>query len=82
MAFDMALRLNIPAAQRHVFLDGELDEYYIREKLIELFTLAKRRGEAVGICHPVPETLKVLKDYFHLAKEYDVKPVFISELVR
>lgn len=82
VAYDVALRLNIPTAQRHVFLDGELDEGYIREKLIELFTLAQRRGEAVGICHPVPETLKVLKDYFRLAEEYDVKPVFISELVR
>jgi len=82
VAYDVALKLNIPTAQRHVFLDGELDEVYIKEKLIELFTLAQRRGEAVGICHPLPETLKVLKDYFHLAEEYGVKPVFISELVR
>jgi polysaccharide deacetylase 2 family uncharacterized protein YibQ len=82
VAYDMALRLDIPAAKRHIFLDGELDEDYIREKLIELFSLAQRRGEAVGIGHPLPETLKVLKAYFRLAKEYGVKPVFISELVR
>ena len=82
VAYDMALRLDIPAAKRHIFLDGELDEDYIREKLIELFSLAQRRGEAVGICHPLPETLKVLKAYFRLAEEYGVKPVFISELVR
>lgn len=82
VAYDVALKLDIPAAQRHVFLDGELDEDYIKEKLIELFTLAQRRGEAVGICHPFPETLKVLKDYFRMAKDYGVKPVFISELVR
>jgi len=82
VAYDVALRLQIPTAQRHVFLDGELDENYIKEKLIELFTLAQKRGEAVGICHPLPETLKVLKDYFHLAEKYDVKPVFVSELVR
>lgn len=82
VAYDVALELNIPAAQRHVFLDSELNEDYIKEKLIELFTLAQRRGEAVGICHPFPETLKVLKDYFRTAKEYGVKPVFVSELVR
>ena len=81
VAYDMALRLDIPTAQRHIFLDGELDEGYIKEKLIELFSLAQRRGEAVGICHPLPETLKVLKAYFRLAGEYGVKPVFISELV-
>jgi len=81
VAYDMALRLDIPTAQRHIFLDGELDEDYIKEKLIELFSLAQRRGEAIGICHPLPETLKVLKAYFRLAEEYGVKPVFISELV-
>lgn len=82
VAYDVALQLEIPTAQRHVFLDSELDEGYIREKLIELFTLAQKRGEAVGICHPLPETLKVLKESFRLAKEYGVTPVFISELVR
>ena len=82
VAYDVALRLDIPTVQRHIFLDGEPDEDYIKEKLIELFSLAQRRGEAVGICHPLPETLKVLKAYFRLAEEYGVKPVFISELVR
>ena len=82
MAYDMALQLDIPTAQRHIFLDGELDEDYIKGKLIELFSLAQERGEAVGICHPMPETLRVLKSYFRLAEEYGVKPVFISDLVR
>ena len=82
VAYDVAQRLEIPAAQRNVFLDNELDVNIIREKLMELFTLAKNRGEAVGICHPLPETLKVLKESFHLAKDYGVKPVFISEIVR
>ena len=82
VAYDVALQLGIPTAQRHVFLDNDLDENTIREKLMELFTLAQDRGEAVGICHPLPETIKVLKESFHLAKEYGVKPVFISEIVR
>lgn len=82
VAFDVARRLNIPTAQRHVFLDSEPDEEYVKKKLFELFTLAQQRGEAVGICHPLPNTLKVLKEYFRLAEVYDVKPVFASELVR
>jgi len=81
VAYDVAIQLEIPTAQRHVFLDSELDEDYIREKLIELFILAQKKGEAVGICHPLPETLKVLKESFRLAKKYGVTPVFISELV-
>ncbi len=82
VAFDVARRLNIPTAQRHVFLDSESDEDYVRGKLLELFMLAQQRGEAVGICHPLPNTIKVLKDYFRLAEVYGVKPVFVSELVR
>jgi polysaccharide deacetylase 2 family uncharacterized protein YibQ len=82
VAYDVALQLEIPTAQRHVFLDNELNEDAIRKKLEELFTLAQSRGEAVGICHPLPETIKVLKDYFRLAEEYGVRPVFVSELVR
>lgn len=82
VAYDVARQMNIPTAQRQVFLDTETGEEYVREKLFELFTLAQKRGEAVGICHPLPNTLKVLKEYFFLAEAFDVKPVFVSELVR
>jgi polysaccharide deacetylase 2 family uncharacterized protein YibQ len=82
VAFDVARRMNIPAAQRQIFLDNEKDEEYVKEKLLELFSLAQQKGEAVAICHPLPNTLKVLKEYFHLAEAYNVKPVYVSELVR
>ncbi len=82
VAYDVARRLDIPTAERKVFLDGELDEDYIKSKLIELFTLAQRNGEAIGICHPFPETLKVLKENFHLVEHYGIEPVFVSKIVR
>ncbi len=82
VAYELARRLDIPSAERHVFLDVELDEDSIKEKLIELFTLAQRNGTAVGICHPLPETIKVLKENFHLVDEYGIEPVFISKVVR
>jgi polysaccharide deacetylase 2 family uncharacterized protein YibQ len=82
VAYDVALQMEIPAAQRHVFLDNEPDEDAIKEKLVELFTLAQSRGEAIGICHPLPETIKVLKENFRMAEKYGVRPVFVSELVR
>lgn len=81
VAYDVAQRLEIPSTERNVFLDNEPDEGMITNKLIELFTLAQNRGEAVGICHPLPETIKVLKQSFRLAEQYGVKPVFVSEIV-
>jgi len=82
VAYDIARHLNIPSAERNIFLDVELDEDYIKEKLIELFRLAQRNGSAVGICHPLPETLKVLKENFHLVDEYGIEPVFVSKVVQ
>lgn len=82
VAYNLAQKMGIPSAKRDIFLDGERNEDYINRKLQELFHRARRTGVAVGICHPHPETLKVLKNSFHLVKEYKLQPVFASEIVR
>lgn len=82
VAYNIAQSLNIPSAYRHIFLDGELDESYIRRQLIELFRRAQQNGFALGICHPTKETLKVLKESFHLVDEYGLEPVLASQVVQ
>jgi polysaccharide deacetylase 2 family uncharacterized protein YibQ len=82
VAYNVARSLGIPSAYRHVFLDGELDEDYIKGQLLELFEQAQQNGYALGICHPTAETLKVLKDHFHLIEEYNLEPVFASQVVQ
>lgn len=82
VAYTIAQSLNIPSAYRHIFLDGELNESYIKGQLIELFRLAQKNGFALGICHPTKETLKVLKESFHLVDEYGLQPVLASQIVR
>jgi len=82
VAYNLAQKMGIPSAKRDVFLDGERNEEYINRKLQELFQKARRTGLAVGICHPHPETLNVLKKSFHLVKEYKLQPVFASEIVQ
>jgi polysaccharide deacetylase 2 family uncharacterized protein YibQ len=82
VAYDIAQNLNIPSAYRHIFLDGELDERYIKRQLIELFRRAQKNGFALGICHPTKETLKVLKENFHLIDEYGLEPVRASQVVQ
>lgn len=73
--------MGIPSISRNVFLDTYNDEDYIKGKLLELFRLAQKNGKAVGICHPSEETLKVLKENFHLVVEYNLEPVFASKIV-
>jgi polysaccharide deacetylase 2 family uncharacterized protein YibQ len=82
VAYNTAQSLNIPSAYRHIFLDGELDENYIKGQLIELFRRAQKNGFALGICHPTRETLKVLKESFHLVDEYGLEPVLASQVVQ
>ncbi|NOR11843.1 MAG: hypothetical protein GQ545_01165 [Candidatus Aminicenantes bacterium] len=82
VAYTIAQSLNIPSAYRHIFLDGELNESYIKGQLIELFRRAQKNGFALGICHPTKETLKVLKESFHLVDEYGLQPVLASQIVR
>ena len=81
-AYDVAQTLGIPSAYRHVFLDGENREGYIKGKMIELFRLAQRRGKAIGICHPTERTLRVLRENFHLVEKYNIEPVFASQLTK
>jgi hypothetical protein len=81
VAFDIAQEMSIPSGYRQVFLDSEINKDFIKSQLIELFQLAQTKGKAIGICHPSQETLDVLKENLHLAQEYDIEPVFVSEII-
>jgi uncharacterized protein len=80
VAYDAAVGLGIPAASRQVFLDADGDTGQIRERLLELFRIARRDGRAVGICHPFKETLQTLKEDFGLLGSYGLEAVFASEI--
>lgn len=67
----------IPAIDRDVFLDAELDPDFIRGQVRKLVAIARRRGAAVGIGHPHPETIAVLRELRDelLASGVDLVPV-------
>ncbi len=81
VAFDQALQMGVPSASRKVFIDAVDNEEAIRAKLDELFRLAREKGQAVGIGHARPETLRALQKYVGLAEGYGVGLVFASEIV-
>jgi hypothetical protein len=59
----------LPFAQRDVFLDHAQDPASIRKQLRELVRIALRRGEALGIGHPHPNTYQVLKEELPALRE-------------
>lgn len=81
IAHDQARRMGVPAAYRHVFLDSEVGTAYSRDKLVELFRLARKKGRAVAIGHPFPETLRALREARELARKHGVRLVPASAIV-
>jgi polysaccharide deacetylase 2 family uncharacterized protein YibQ len=82
VALDEARKMGIRATERDVFLDADEDRGRIRGRLIELLQKARKKGRAVGICHPFPETLAVLKSSLFLLDSYNLEAVPVSRLVR
>ncbi|HEY4708095.1 MAG TPA: divergent polysaccharide deacetylase family protein [Thermodesulfobacteriota bacterium] len=58
----VARELRVKSAERNVFLDNTRDVRYIKGQLLEAARIAKKRGKAVAIGHPYPETIKALTE--------------------
>ena len=73
--------LQVPFAERDVFIDHFDDPDFIRKQLKELVRIARKKGFAVGIAHPHVSTYDVLKKALpDIKKRVDLVPV--SQLVR
>ncbi|MFQ6070219.1 MAG: divergent polysaccharide deacetylase family protein [Candidatus Aminicenantales bacterium] len=82
VAHELAQKMGLPSARRDIFLDSIANKDSIKRKLTQLFRLARKKGTAVGICHPFEETLEVLEKYLGLADEYDVELVSVSRIIQ
>jgi polysaccharide deacetylase 2 family uncharacterized protein YibQ len=52
----------LPFAERDVFIDHEQTPAFVKKQLKLLIKRANRQGYAIGIAHPHPVTLEVLKE--------------------
>lgn len=77
VAYRLAAALEIPAAERQVFLDDDLRPAAIRYEFARLLNHARERGSAVAIGHPHPATLAVLREEIPRARAlgYELVPV-------
>lgn len=62
MCRQSARLLQLPFAQRDVFLDHDQSPASVRRQVERLLTIAGKHGEAVGIGHPYAVTLETLKE--------------------
>ncbi len=81
VGMDEAQRLGIRAVARDLFLDNVQETERIAQEIRRLAVLAGRKGQAVGICHPYPETLEALRREAPRLKEMGIEVVPVSKLV-
>jgi polysaccharide deacetylase 2 family uncharacterized protein YibQ len=81
VAYRVATRLGLPAAERQVFLDPDPSPEAIRAQFHRLLGLARTRGAAVAIGHPLPETLAILEEEIPKARALGYEFVPVSYLL-
>jgi hypothetical protein len=80
-AYTVAQELDVPSAERNVFLDNIQNPRAIRAQLSRLIELARLRGGAIGIAHPHEVTLEVLRQEIPKMSKKGVELVPVSQLV-
>ena len=82
-AFAAAQEESVKTAKRSVFIDGQDDEAYIREKILELANTAleKRVVVPIGIGHIRPKTIAVIKEMIPELADMGVGLKKVSEVV-
>jgi uncharacterized protein len=82
VAGDTAARLGVPFAERTIFLDHDSAPSAVDDALARLVSLARRRGEAIAIGHPHPETIAALARWLPAAATAGLTIVPASALAR
>lgn len=77
-----ARRYGLRTTGRDVFLDNQRDLLAINEQFNQLLRIARRRGSAVAIGHPYPETLEYLERVLPLMPQAGIEVVPVSRLLR
>jgi len=79
--YETALELGMKTAQRDVFLDNSSkNSQYVKDQLKKLVNISKKKGFAIGICHPYPGTVKALAEMIPEINN-EVEVVSISNIV-
>lgn len=81
IAADAALEADIPYSKRDVFLDNNKSPELIRIQVHKLLDIALNQGRAIGIGHPYPETLDILKQELPKLHTHGISLVSVSKLL-
>ena len=80
-AKEVAMKEKVPYRARDIFLDNKREEKYIEEQLWELVSQSLSHGQAIGIGHPYPETISVLRRILPKIEAEGIDIVRLSKLI-
>jgi polysaccharide deacetylase 2 family uncharacterized protein YibQ len=81
VAQQLAGEFGVPNIERKVFLDNERDSRAIAAQFRRLLDIARRDGTALGIGHPYPETLALLRHELARLDRYNIELVPVGSLI-
>jgi polysaccharide deacetylase 2 family uncharacterized protein YibQ len=82
VAYKIAAENWIPNLKRDVFLDTDRSHAAVREQFYRLLAIARKKGIALAIGHPYPETLAVLETLLPTLPEHGVRLAPVSQLIK
>jgi polysaccharide deacetylase 2 family uncharacterized protein YibQ len=82
VAYKIAAENWIPNLKRDVFLDTVRTPTAVREQFYRLLAIAQKKGIALAIGHPYPETLAVLETLLPTLPEHGVRLAPVSQLIK
>jgi polysaccharide deacetylase 2 family uncharacterized protein YibQ len=82
VAHKVAADNRVPTVRRDVFLDDVVGEAAIAREFAQLIAVAQRKGTAVAIGHPHPQTLAFLEANLGRLREAGIELLPVSQLIR
>ena len=79
--YRIARSLALRTGERDVFLDNETGVKDITAQMEGLIRTARKDGKAIGICHPYPATVTVLKKMIPRIKAQGIEIVPLSQVL-
>jgi polysaccharide deacetylase 2 family uncharacterized protein YibQ len=81
IGLQVARSVGLKATERSIFIDHSSTEEDIKQQLEQLIQLSLSKGKAIGIGHPHPSTLKLLKEMVPKMKEKGIEIVPLSAVI-
>jgi polysaccharide deacetylase 2 family uncharacterized protein YibQ len=81
VGLEVAQSVGVKAVERSLFIDHSSNEEEIKQKLERLVRFSLSTGKAIGIGHPHPSTLKILKEMIPKMKAKGIEIVPLSVLM-